>query len=144
MEGDAWIPRHSNYKVFSSRDLAHTCQKLERRRPPQDFILHRNPAGKPEFLKDAGSIKTTCLRVQVGVQAFSPYKGRYKHISLISHSTRTNCGLWSQDCASAHYLELETWFYKAQWLRFLPGHISEGFPNKACECFPEKITFDWG
>ena len=49
IEDDSDCPRHSNYKVFSSQDLAHTCQKLERRDAAPGFLSYTGTQLEAEF-----------------------------------------------------------------------------------------------
>lgn len=49
MEGDSDGLRHSNYKVFSRQDLAHTCQKLERREAASGFSSYTGAQLEAKF-----------------------------------------------------------------------------------------------
>lgn len=144
MYDDRDCPRHSNYKVFSSQDLAHTCQKLERRDVAPGFLSYPVTQLEAKFWRcwrwHKNHVPSGFSRASL---EFSPWRGRYSllHQGPSLHKNPPHALKPRVGFCHGH-LRIRNTIYKARRLRSSPEEIPEEFPNGGCRWFPEEIKFD--
>lgn len=129
---------------YSVVRMQHTpARHLRGERLHQDLYPTWEPSWKPSSKDAGGHIKTTCLQNSVRSPGILPLPGQVQTHQSQPPFHRNQLQVLKLRMCFCHNLAVETWFYKAQWLHALPGHVPAEFPREACDLFPEKITFDW-